>query len=199
MIALRSVMFKGGIMGNPYEIFNKFCLAEKFDCIIPEGTTSMPAQCFMNRPIGKIVIPSTMSATSGQMCDGSHIEEFEIKEGIQTIGNASFRYSDATSLVLPNSVSRIERAAFAFAYLLETVEVGTGVTYIAEFFMQNASRLKHLVFMATTPPTLQNTNCFAGLPATAVFYVPDGSVDAYKTANVWSTWASRIYPISQKP
>jgi hypothetical protein len=39
---------------------------------------------------------------------------------------------------------------------------------------------------------------YSGLGATAaIIYVPDSSVDAYKAAENWSTYASRIYPLSE--
>ena len=59
---------------------------------------------------------------------------------------------------------------------------------------------KMLVMKAITPPTIQS-NTFMNLPSSAKFYVPDDGtgtvVQAYKTATNWSTYASRIFPISQ--
>lgn len=55
-----------------------------------------------------------------------------------------------------------------------------------------------LVMKAVTPPTIQD-NTFMQLPSSAAFYVPDASVEAYKTATNWSTYASRIKGIGELP
>jgi hypothetical protein len=51
---------------------------------------------------------------------------------------------------------------------------------------------------STTPPTLASSGAF-GEQNNAPIYVPDGSVNAYKTATNWVDLASRIFPISEKP
>ena len=47
----------------------------------------------------------------------------------------------------------------------------------------------------STPPSLAS-NTFNSLSPVSRIYVPDASVDAYKTATNWITYASYIYPIS---
>ncbi|MBQ2395626.1 MAG: leucine-rich repeat domain-containing protein, partial [Bacteroidales bacterium] len=60
------------------------------------------------------------------------------------------------------------------------------------------SSFNTLVMKAVTPPTIQS-NTFMQLPSSAVFYVPDASVEAYKGATNWSDYASRIKGISELP
>ena len=57
-----------------------------------------------------------------------------------------------------------------------------------------------VVFHSTTPPGLRyysNYNTYLGRynNANVLIYVPDASVEAYKTA--WSVHASRIHPLSE--
>ena len=47
----------------------------------------------------------------------------------------------------------------------------------------------------TTQPTL-GSNALGGTNAKLIIYVPAESVDTYKTATNWKTYASRIQPIS---
>lgn len=47
-------------------------------------------------------------------------------------------------------------------------------------------------FKATTPPTLANTNAFAGIRSQAKIYVPAASLSAYQTASNWSSYASQM-------
>ena len=66
-----------------------------------------------------------------------------------------------------------------------------------------------LVFNNSTPPVCYNYNkqatvsndnskngVFGSMPNTVKIYVPDASISDYKTADVWSTIASQIYPMS---
>lgn len=60
-------------------------------------------------------------------------------------------------------------------------------------------RTFNLIVRRTTPPTIAS-NAFPGvgaLSAITKIYVPDASVDTYKTATYWSTYAAFIYPLSQ--
>lgn len=44
--------------------------------------------------------------------------------------------------------------------------------------------------LATTPPTLSNTNAFYGISADCKIYVPAASLSDYQGASNWSTYAS---------
>ena len=63
----------------------------------------------------------------------------------------------------------------------------------------NCILINQYIFLQTTPPTLVNTNAFTGISSICKIYVPDASVDAYKAATNWVTYADYIYPLSQKP
>ena len=50
---------------------------------------------------------------------------------------------------------------------------------------------------STTPPTLSNTGA---IPSTIrAIYVPDASVEVYKAATNWSSFASKIKGVSEMP
>jgi hypothetical protein len=53
------------------------------------------------------------------------------------------------------------------------------------------------VFNRTTPPTLANTNAFSNINSICKIYVPDESVEVYKSATNWVTYADYIYPMSE--
>ena len=95
----------------------------------------------------------------------------EVCEGVTRIGMASFRSGTSlTSVTLPSTLTRMDEVVFMDCTSLTSVTVN-----------------------ATTPPTMyygafDNTN-------NCPIYVPAASVDAYKAANNWSTYASRIEAI----
>ena len=56
--------------------------------------------------------------------------------------------------------------------------------------------LKNLVVEATTPPDIDAVACDLQFDENSKIYVPSSSVDTYKAANGWSTFANKIEPIS---
>ena len=99
-----------------------------------------------------------------------------IKDGITTIGNASFNY----------------------CYKLEGATIPSSVTSIGMNAFSACRSMTELVVLATTPPTL-GSNALNGTTALASIYVPDNSVAAYQAASGWSNFASKIKPMSQRP
>jgi hypothetical protein len=71
-------------------------------------------------------------------------------------------------------------------------EIPQGVTSIGTYAFTNCYGLQYIRLHPTTPPTVANANAFSNLPANTVFYVPAASLNAYKTANIWSNYASQM-------
>ena len=83
---------------------------------------------------------------------------------------------------------------FAGCVELELLVLPSSLTSIQHALAAGCTSLKAVVLEATTPPTLGN-NCFMNTNNCPI-YVPDESVEAYKTTSNWSNYADRIYPIS---
>ena len=94
-----------------------------------------------------------------------------------SIGKYAFRswLSNNQPLVIPNSV-----------------------TSIGEYAFYGWSLVPHVEMQAITPPALRNANAFNN-QNNAPIYVPDESVDDYKTATNWVALADRIFAVSEKP
>ena len=114
-------------------------------------------------------IPSTAFSNSG-------IAGIDIPNTITTIGYRSFiNAKNLTDVVLPASVTSIQGDAF--------YNSGSAPGWLETFTMHS-----------TTPPTLAAANVFRN-QTKCVFYVPASAVDTYKSASVWSVFASRIEAI----
>ena len=104
----------------------------------------------------------------------TNLANVKMLDGIATIGMSAFYgCGKLTSLTIPKTVTIIKNNAF-----------------------YNCSGLTSITVEATTPPSLINSNALEGTNANLVIYVPAESVNAYKTASGWSTYASRIFAIS---
>jgi hypothetical protein len=79
---------------------------------------------------------------------------------------------------------------------LETINIPPTVTEINDFAFYSCTSLPYLFVEPTNPPKIGD-NTFG---ATSFFiYVPDASVEVYKAADVWSTYADRIKGMSEMP
>ena len=125
------------------------------------------------RTLTSVVFPSTLTA----------------------IGNNSFDYCTAlTSITVPDSVTTIGNEAFKECTRLASVTLGSGITSIGSNAFYYSYTLSSLTCKATTPPTL-GSGALASTNANLVIYVPSSSLNAYKTATGWSTYASIIQAI----
>lgn len=77
----------------------------------------------------------------------------------------------------------------------QTITLPASLTTIAVYAL-STNACKTIVSLAIVPPTVASGSLPGGVTAV---YVPDGSVDAYKTATQWSSRARYIYPLSELP
>ena len=124
-----------------------------------------------------------------------------IPNTVTSIGNKAFYImrQSQLSIIIPDSVTTIADAAFQDSF--GTIEVGRGVTSIgnktfAGLSTTDAINKINFTIRATTPPTLGTGNFVkSGLLYVNYIYVPTESVETYKAASGWSSYASIIQAI----
>ena len=135
---------------------------------------------------------TSIGERSFQYC--SSFTSIVIPSGVTSIAGAAFdSCTGLTSIDIPNSVTSIGESAFGFCSSLTSIDIPNSVTSIGDFVFYGCSGLISVTVNATTPPTLGevafgNTN-------NCPIYVPAASVEAYKAASGWSSYASRIQAI----
>ena len=113
-----------------------------------------------------------------------------IPNGITSIGNNAFNncYS-LTSLTIPSNLTSIGNNGFSNCQSLSSLTIPSSVTSIGNNAFRSNASIEEYHFKATTPPTLGGT-AFSGIVSDTIIYVPAESLEAYQTAENWSTYAS---------
>lgn len=132
--------------------------------------------------VGFTQTPSYYLGSNGNIAlNAIHLRltKVEINEGLSILNSQTFRYAiSLKSVILPSSLTQIKMQCFDGCRVLDKI-----------------------IIKATIPPTLANdTNIFSDTPiakGTGYIYVPDESVEAYKTTQYWTTYASQIKGISE--
>ena len=97
-----------------------------------------------------------------------------------------------TEIIIPESITTIDRYAFASNNGLLTVTLPKSITTIGMSAFQRCQNLATVYCKSATPSTL-SSNVFFGNAEGLKIYVPASSVEAYKTANGWSEYADYIF------
>lgn len=138
--------------------------------------------------IGSACTTISKSAFSGCI----KLREISIPESVTTINNGAFSGAGISRFVYPSNVTKID--GLADNPNLTYVEI-RGESVISVTGMGGCPLLETLIIRATIPPTTDYWT-FRGSNIPNI-YVPDSSVDAYKSSSGWSKWASYIKPISE--
>jgi len=122
-----------------------------------------------------------------------------IPNSVTNIGTNTFQngYS-LTSITIPSSVTNIGDNAFYACRSLASITIPSSVTNIGDSAFAGCRGVAHYYVYPTIPPVLGSTSVFDGIPSDCKIYVPDESVESYKTATNWTTYASYIYPMSER-
>ena len=130
----------------------------------------------------------------------SNNQPLVVPDSVTRIGNGAFYNwsSNNQPLVIPNSVTSIEDWAFYnWSANNQPLVIPDSVTSIGHSAFGNWSSVPYVEIKAITPPTLASYTAFYN-KNNAPIYVPDESVDDYKTATNWVNLASRIFSINDK-
>lgn len=123
-----------------------------------------------------------------------NLTKIKLPYSVTTIGADSFRFTKIESLAVVDSVIDIHDEAFRNNSNMKIISIGPNVKNMGwELCTGNGNMLKAIMF-ATEPPIIKEDTIFRG---SYPIYVPDESIEAYKTATNWTTMASRIVGLSQ--
>ena len=167
---------------------------------IPVGVTTIGSNAFMScYELTSVTMSNTVTTIGERAFQSSGVKDIVWSNNLTTIGQNAFPLTNLGQstngvVTIPNSVTTIGERAFQRLDYMTTFKVGDNVTNCGDNSFGTNYYMTSFTINALTPPTV-GTELFYSHPQNFTIYVPAASVDAYKAANGWSTYASRIQAI----
>ena len=175
------------------------------EVIIPEGVTSIPSDSFREYTVlTKVVFPESITSINGSaFMDCESLSGELYLPNLQSLGSYVFRGCAITKITSLGVITEITQGAannavFHSCTKLTEVRLPSTLTTLGSYAFRNCTSLSTVICEAVNPPTV-GVNPFYLTPidsGTGFIYVPDASLEAYKTATNWSQYSDRIYPLS---
>ena len=93
-------------------------------------------------------------------------------------------------LIIPSDITEIKKVAFYGCTSLQSVILHENIASIAKMAFNSCPKLTTVYCKSTTPPTLDSTDVFSS--TIKKIYVPLDSVEDYKSAQNWESFAKKI-------
>ena len=164
--------------------------------VLPEDTTSIGSSAFLGcSSLASITIPESVAVIGSRAFYGcTSLASINIPDGIDVIDYGVFcGCSSLANIVIPESVTTIGGCAFEDCASLTSITIPEAVVVIESQAFLHCSSLAAIYCKPTIPPTLEQGNLMTITGSMYLeIYVPTESVDAYKRAPGWYTYANQI-------
>ena len=177
------------------ETFNGKFAEEGGRILVSDGTLiAFAPKC----GVTEYTIPENITKVgTGAFYNSDRLENIIIGSNVTTIGDAAFNdCSGLTEVIIPDNVTTLNYWAFGACNYLKNITIGSGVTSIEHKVFYMCNMLTNVYIKAAIPPTAiydyYGWNIFDYNAPERKIYVPAASVEAYRTADYWSTYAYAI-------
>lgn len=180
-----------------------FCYSGLESIILPFSLTSIGQQAFEHCPLTSVYVPASVNSINNNPFVSESIETIEVDPMNATYDsrnacNAIIRKSDnklisgCKNTVIPNGVLSIGYGAFEYATGLTSITLPGSVTTIGQHAFDHCTGLTTIIVESYDPPTIES-NAFLNVNTENItVYVPCGSVNTYKNAAGWSSFANIV-------
>ena len=213
--SLQSVNIPNGITSIGTKSF--YCCTSLTDITIPDSVNLIGHYSFCGcESILNISIPNSVTEIGQHAFAGCiSLTSITIPDSVTKIGNVAFAECESLiSIVIPNNITTIGEETFYCCYSLVSITIPSNVTSIGwnafwgckslvsitvpdsvtsigDSAFKYCSSLKEVYCKPTTPP-IGDSYMLDDNAAGRKIYVPCNSIEAYKTAEGWKTYADAI-------
>lgn len=166
------------------------------DITIPNSVTSIGTYAFSTcYSLFSIAISSNITSIGNNAFQNCYsLSSITIPSDVTSIGNNAFYYCySLTNITIPSDMTSIGSEAFNSCFSLSSITIPSSVTSIGNNAFTSCYGMKEYHFQSTSVPTA-GTTIFNSIVSDCIIYVPYSSdhsiLEAYKTANNWSTYAT---------
>ena len=136
------------------------------------------------------IMPNTV--TDIYRINNNYLKTITFSTNLNRIWSSAFS-SSITTLVLPDSLTQIDDNAFSGCGYLTNIKLGTGLVSIGKTIFKTGSYAPRVTIEVTqTTPCTLSVNGFGELSKVTKVIVPKGTLDIYKAATNWSTYATKM-------
>ena len=173
-------------------VLHSFAPGRLTEYAIPDSVIEIGSTAFRSCALTSVVIPDSVTKIGvSAFSESYNLKNVTIGNSVTSIGYSAFYWcSSLTSVTIPDSVTSIEERAF-YCSGLTSVTIGKSVSSIGNYAFYSCRSLKSVYCRPTIPPT----GCWEAFDNNASgrkIYVPEDSVEAYKSKKNWSNYASDI-------
>ena len=198
--------------GITYLVNSTFSGCSNLQQVTLKENIEFKGRVFQNSGLTSIAIPNGVTFSNNDFSGCTSLVSIQLYDGLVGMpdlsGCTSLTRVDVPSSVrifrslrgdsslvyinVPEGVTTIPAQNFRDCSSLPSVELPSTITSIGDSAFRSMGSLSSFIIHAVTPPTLgisvfSETSC--------IIYVPAGSVDTYKAASGWSSFASMIQAI----
>lgn len=172
--------------------------------VIPNTVTTIGSTAFFGCiQLDSIEIPNSVTEIQWEaFAECSGLVYVDLPNSLVSIyGGAFDGCSSLTTIEIPKSVTSLGTNAFSRCNNLMSFTVPSAVTFMGNQIFDECYNLAFVNILNDNPPTLGQYSYDIDFPtsnANFAIYVPYESVDAYKMAPNWSTYANYIQPLAYK-
>ena len=141
-----------------------------------------------NGPGGDVVVPSEIDGKPVVFVEGSLLYDHDdiisvtFSDGIEGFFNVLNTALNVERIVLPATLEVIGNGAMSCCPKLKEITFPASLRYIDSNMLSWIDSIETVTFLGKCPAIGNADSVLSGLPESAVVYVPDDQVDAYRTA-----------------
>ena len=181
------------VIPNEVEVIGDYAFHGRYTegISLPEGVTTIGKSALAYNNMQSFVLPNSVTTLgAGAFYCCSRLSSIIIPEGVKIIDSSTFGFCKSlVTIDIPNSVTNIGRSAFYYCSNLKSATLGYRVQELADDAFSSCPAVETLNANSPVPPTCTSSSLSNLNKETCVLYVPEGSLDAYKEADIWKEFA----------